>query len=297
MGFIDHLEELRWHLIRSVIAVVVFAVLAFLGKSFVYNVVILGPSRADFFTFRMLCQLGELTGFSEVCISEDLPFELISRRVQGQFIMHITTSCVVGIVCAFPYVFWEIWRFVQPGLYPNERKLSRGATFFVSLLFMSGVLFGYYVISPLSLNFLANYTLDPSIKNYFDISSYISILAMLVLACGLMFQLPMVVYFLSRVGVVTPKVMRTYRKHALVVILFVAAVITPPDVFSQLMIGLPIFLLYEVSIFISASVVRKLAKEEAALRERYAMPEPAPASTTPPPNVRPPQGPSQPRQG
>ena len=175
----------------------------------------------------------------------------------GQFSMHVTSSFVVGIICAFPYAFWEIWRFIKPGLYPKERNAARGATFFVSLLFIIGVVFGYFIVTPLSVNFLANYQLDPSILNEFDIISYISTVITLVLACGILFQLPIVVYFLTRAGLITPEIMRTYRKHAIIVILILGAMLTPPDPFSQILIAMPLFGLYQVSIFISARVIKK----------------------------------------
>jgi sec-independent protein translocase protein TatC len=182
--------------------------------------------------------------------------------------MHILASVIIGLVLAFPYAFWEIWRFVKPGLYETEQQVTRGATFFVTLLFLTGVLFGYYVLSPLAINFLTSYQVDPSILNEIDLTSYVSTIAMMVLACGLMFQLPMVVYFLSKVGVVTPELMIEYRKHAFVVILIVGAVITPPDPITQIFVATPIFFLYQGSILISARVHRRAAKEEAAALAR-----------------------------
>ncbi|WP_225000363.1 twin-arginine translocase subunit TatC [Cesiribacter sp. SM1] len=263
MSFIDHLEELRWHLIRALIAVVVFTIAAFLAKDLVFHDIILGPSRTDFWTYRMMCKWGAYVGSDALCIDE-LPFILQSREMSAQFAMHITTSFVVGLICAFPYLFWEIWRFVSPALYDNERTLSTGAVFFVSLLFMLGTLFGYYLVAPLSINFLANYQVDPSIVNEFDINSYISTLTMLVLACALMFQLPMVVLFLTKLGVASPASMRAYRKISIVIILIVSAVITPPDVTSQILIALPLMLLYEISIYLSAIILRRERKKEAA---------------------------------
>jgi sec-independent protein translocase protein TatC len=189
-----------------------------------------------------------------LCIDK-LNFTIQSRNMTGQFTTHVTISFVIGLIMAFPYAFWEIWRFVKPGLYTKERNLTSGAVFYVSLLFMLGVLFGYYILSPLSINFLANYTVDESIINEFDLLSYIETLVMMVLACALMFQLPMVVYVLSKTGLVTPQLMRMFRRHAIIVILFVAAVLTPsPDMFSQLIVAVPIYLLYEISIYISAAV-------------------------------------------
>lgn len=268
MSFLDHLEELRWHLIRSLISVMVFTVLAFFSKRLIFHHIILGPSRPDFWTYRKLCELGKWLQVPELCI-EQLNFTIQSRTITGQFSTHITTSIVAGLVLAFPYTFWEIWRFVKPGLYPRERQITRGAVFFVSVLFFAGILFGYYILSPMSINFLANYQVDESIQNEFDLLSYISTLLMMVLASGIMFQLPMVVYVLSKAGLVTPSLMRTYRRHAIIVILIVAAVLTPsPDIFSQLLIATPIYLLYEISIFLSA---REEAKRKKALQTQVSL--------------------------
>ena len=185
----------------------------------------------------------------------------------GQFSMHITSSIVLGIIVAFPYFFWEMWRFVSPALYDNEKKTSRGATFFVSLLFMSGVLFGYYIVAPISINFLANYQVDASVLNEFDITSYVSTLTMLVLACGLMFQLPMVILFMSKAGIINPQILKKYRKIAIVVILVISAFITPPDPISQLLISFPLIILYEISIYISGIIHKRKEKKEAGLKK------------------------------
>ena len=256
MSFLGHLEELRWHVIRAGIAILVFSISAFLAKDFVWNTLILGPSKTDFLTFQLMCMAGEKLNSEALCITE-LPFIIQSRKMTGQFSMHITSSFVLGLIFAFPYVFWEIWRFISPGLYSKERKHARGAVFFVSLLFFFGVLFGYYVIAPLSINFLAHYQVDPSVLNEFDITSYVSTVTMLVLASAFVFQLPVIVYFLSKIGFITPKFMRTYRKHAIVVILVLGALITPPDPISQVLIAIPLFGLYEISIFVSGWVLRK----------------------------------------
>jgi len=261
MSFLDHLEQLRWHLLRSIAAVLVFTIIAFLSKSIVFGVIILGPSKVDFITYRMLCNLGNALSLSALCIDE-LPFIIQSRQMTGQFSMHVTSSFVVGIIAAFPYLFWEIWRFISPGLHMTERNAARGAVFFVSVLFFGGAAFGYFILSPLSINFLANYQLDPSILNEFDITSYVSTLMMLVLASAIMFQLPVVIYFLSRSGLVTAAALRAYRRHAIVGILVIAAVITPPDVISQVLIAMPILLLYEAGIMI-AKRLEKQRREDA----------------------------------
>ncbi|HLF33127.1 MAG TPA: twin-arginine translocase subunit TatC [Cyclobacteriaceae bacterium] len=263
MAFLDHLEELRWHLIRSLFAILVFTVGAFLAKRFIFHDVILAPSRPDFWTYRKFCEIGEYLNIKAMCI-EELPFIIQSRQMSGQFTMHLTSSFVIGLILAFPYAFWELWRFISPGLYFKEKKVARWSLFYVSALFFSGILFGYYILTPVSINFLSNYQLDPSIRNEFDIISYISTITMLVLACGLVFQLPIVVYFLSSIGIVTPELMRTYRKHAIIVILLVAAIVTPPDVFTQTLVAIPLIALYEVSIFISKMVAKRDSEDLAA---------------------------------
>lgn len=255
MTFLDHLEALRWHLIRAAIAVVVFTILAFSFPEIVFTKIILGPSRVDFFTYKKLCELGVYLNSSGLCIDK-LPFVLQSRELSAQFTMHMTSSFVIGILLAFPYLFWEIWRFIRPGLYPHEQKNSRGAVFFVSFLFLLGCVFGYFIVSPLSINFLANYQVDPSIRNDIDLSAYVSTLMTIVLSCGIMFELPMVVFFLSRAGLVSPELMKLYRKHAIVVIMIVAAILSPPDILSMTLMGIPLLLLYEVSIHISWMVRR-----------------------------------------
>ena len=261
MSFLDHLEELRWHLIRSLTAIFVFAIAAFISKGIIFGEIILGPSKPSFWTYRMLCNLSKILSSDALCISE-LPFIIQSRQMTGQFSMHITSSFVIGLICAFPYAFWEIWRFVKPGLYDKERKAATGATFYVSLLFFMGVFFGYFVVTPKSINFLSNYQIDPSILNEFDIISYVSTVTTLVLACALLFQLPIVVYFATKAGLVSSALLKTYRKHSIIVILMLSAVLTPPDPFSQVLIAIPLGLLYQLSILIAIKLEKKERKQE-----------------------------------
>ena len=256
MSFLDHLEELRWHIIRSLASIMVFAVAAFIFRDFIWHNIILAPSRVDFWTYKFFCRLGTLTGSNGFCIDE-LPFIIQNRRMTDQFTMALTSSFVIGLIVAFPYAFWEIWRFVKPGLYKNEKQLSRGAVFFVTLLFLTGISFGYYMVAPISINFLSNFSLDASISNEIDLTSYVSTVLMMVLACGIMFQLPIVVFFLTKAGVITPSFLKTYRKHSIVVILALSALLTPPDVMSQMLLSLPMFILYEVSILVSSMIKRK----------------------------------------
>lgn len=260
MSFLDHLEELRWHLIRSVIAILAFSIVAFISVDFVFNTIVFGPAKTDFWTFQQLCRLSDLIGSEALCI-DTLDFKIQSRQMTGQFTMHITSSFALGVIAAFPYVFWEFWRFISPGLRMTERSISRGAVFSVTVLFTTGVLFGYFIMAPLAVSFLAGYQVSELVNNEFDITSYVSTLTTLVLGSGLLFQLPIVVYFLSKIGIVTPELMRNYRKHAIVVILILGAVFTPPDPLSQVLIAFPLFGLYQFSIFISARVHKRAARK------------------------------------
>ena len=263
MSFLDHLEELRWHLIRSTFAIVIVGLVAFLMKDFIFDTVIFGPKKPDFPTYGVFCKLSQWLGFSEAfCTTEPL-FRVQSRVMAGQFSAHIWTSIWAGFIIAFPYVLWELWRFISPGLYEKERKYSRGFIFVASLLFFMGVLFGYYVVSPLSINFLGSYTVSDEVFNDIDLGSYIATVRASVLACGLIFELPIVIYFLTKVGLVTPEILKKYRKIALVLVLVLSAIITPPDVASQIIVAVPVLILYQVSIYISKVVIRREAKREA----------------------------------
>lgn len=264
MSFLDHLEELRWHVIRSLVAIVALTIVAFVLAPWIFQNIIFAPARVDFPTFQVMCKFGKLVGADALCVNE-IPFRIQSRFMTGQFTMHILASFVIGFILAFPYVVWEIWRFIRPGLYNKERKYSRGAVASISFLFTLGVLFGYYVLAPLMISFLANYQISDMIVNEFDITSYVSTVVGTVFGCGLLFQLPVVMYFLTKIGIVTPSFLRQYRKHAIIIILIIGAIVTPSaDPFSQALISLPLYLLYEISILISASVVKRQAEEEAA---------------------------------
>jgi sec-independent protein translocase protein TatC len=264
MSFLDHLEILRWHLIRSITAILAAAIGAFIFKGFVFDTLIFGPKKSDFITYRVLCRASEqmsewLPGLfpsGAICIGQDLP-ELVNLTMAGQFSAHILTSLVAGIIFAFPYLVWEVWRFIKPGLRKQERKMARGFVFSASLLFFAGVLFGYYVISPLSINFFLNYQVSSEVLNNPTLSTYISLITSVLIACGAVFELPILIFFLTKAGVVTPKLLKAFRKHALVAALILSAVITPPDVFSQILVSIPILVLYELSIWISRMVTKR----------------------------------------
>lgn len=262
MSFLDHLEDLRWHLIRSTVAVVIAAFAAFIAKGFIFDVIIFGPKSTDFPTYRALCNLATTLGFDEsFCLSE-FPFIIQSREVAGQFSAHIWVSITAGFIVAFPYIIYQFWKFLSPGLYEHERKNAKWFIFASSMLFFTGVLFGYYVITPLSINFLGNYQVSSVVSNEFDLDSYIGLVRACVIACGLIFELPIIIYFLSKLGLVDPPFLRKNRKYAIVLILILSAIITPPDVASQIIVAIPVLVLYEVSIFISKIVVKRDQKKK-----------------------------------
>lgn len=268
MSFLDHLEELRWHLIRSTLAVVIIATVAFIFRNFLFDVIIFGPSYPDFISYEMLCKISNLVGMEKGCIGEDgLDFIVQSRKVAGQFNAAIWTSITAGVVVGFPYILYEFWKFISPGLYENERKNSRGFIIIASLLFFSGALFGYYVIAPLSVNFLAGFKVTDVIENEFDIDSYIGLIRASVLAAGIIFELPIIMYFLTKIGLVTPEFLKRNRKYALVIVLILAAIITPPDISTQVIVAVPVLILYEISIVISRIVLKK---EEKRLKRQQA---------------------------
>ena len=260
MSFLDHLEELRWHLIRSVLAIVIVATIAFIFKDFIFDVLLFGPKNKDFITYRWFCSISQSLGQGSSFCVEELPFRIQSRTVAGQFSAHLWTSVLSGFIVSFPYIIFEFWKFISPGLYEKERKNARGFIFIASLLFFIGVLFGYYIVTPLSINFLGNYTVSSEIFNDFDLSSYIGLLRASVLASGIIFELPIIIYFLTRVGIVTPQFLRKNRKISLVLVLSLSAIITPPDIASQIIVSIPILILYEASIIIAKIVTRNQNK-------------------------------------
>ena len=264
MSFFDHIEALRWHLIRASIAIVVFTSVVFYYYDWIFDTVIMGPSKPTFWTYRMLCALGEALHRPGFCIDK-INIQLINTEMAGQFTLQINSSLLIGITLGFPYLLFELWRFIRPALHEKERKAASGFVFYATGLFITGVLFGYYVITPESINFLSGYTVSTSIHNLFDIDSYISSVATLTLATGVVFELPILVYVLSSLGILTAKFMRDTRRYAIVAILVVAAVVTPtPDMMTMTVVSIPLFILYEVGILVSAVVEkRKLKRAEA----------------------------------
>ena len=263
MSFFDHLNVLRKHLIRSSIAIVIFTGVAFTYYDFIFGKIIMGPKSPDFWTYRMMCLIGEKFNLGADFCVKSIPFNIINTEMAGQFTLQLNSSLMIGIVLGFPYLLFEVWLFVKPALHERERKSASGFTFYATFLFIIGILFGYYMIAPLSINFLANYSVSSVIVNQITIDSYLSTVATLTLGSGIIFELPIIIFILSKLGIMTPKFMRSSRRYSTVLILIIAAIVTPtPDILTMLTVSFPLFLLYEVSISISARVEKNKRKAE-----------------------------------
>jgi len=260
MTFWDHLDELRWHIMRSLIAVVVLAIVAFVNREIIFDYIILAPSSSDFITNRVLCQIGDYLSISALCVKE-MKLQIISIKMSGQFLTHMYISVVAGFIMAFPYVLWEIWRFIKPAMKENEQKYSSGGVFISSVLFLMGILFSYFIIVPLTVNFLGSYQVSSSVYNQISLSSYINTVVSVTFSVGLVFELPIMVYFLTKIGILTPEFMKNNRKYMYVIMLILAAIITPPDMFSQILVVMPLIVLYEFSIGVSNRVYKKGLEE------------------------------------
>ncbi len=262
MSFLDHLEDLRWHLIRATSAIMIVATLAFIFSRSIFKHIIFAPKEMSFPTYKLLCKAAQFINVDTTFCGDELPMMIQNRTMAGQFSADIWTAILAGFIIAFPYVIYQFWKFISPGMHPNERKHSRGFIIISSFLFFLGVLFGYYIVTPLSINFLANYSISEIVENQIDISSYIALVRSAALASGLVFELPIIIYFLTKIGLVTPEFLKKYRKYALVIVLILSAIITPPDIASQIIVAIPILILYQVSIYISKIVVRNQKRKE-----------------------------------
>jgi len=261
MSFLDHLEELRWLLVRSSIAIIVLAVAVYFVSDFIFDDIIFGPTRPSFVTYRFFCDASHYLGFAETICIEELPFTIQNTSMEGQVNVFVWTCITAGFILGFPYILWELWKFISPALYEKERKNAKLFIFVASILFFIGVLFGYFVIVPMSINFVATFKVSEIVQNEFNLESYIGMIKTSVIASGLFFELPIIIYFLTKLGLVTPTFLREIRKYAVVGVLIIAAIVTPPDVVSQVTVAIPMLLIYEVSILISAFVVKKEIKD------------------------------------
>ena len=256
MTFWDHLDELRKHIIRSLVAIIILAIIAFLNRQLIFDYIILAPSSSDFITNRVLCWIGRQMSLDALCI-DDMKLQIINIKMSGQFLTHMYISIVAGFILAFPYILWEIWRFVKPAMYDNEKAYSKGGVFISTMLFLVGILFSFFLIVPLTVNFLGTYQVSQSVTNQISLSSYISTVVSVTFAVGIVFELPILVYFLTKVGVITPDFLKRNRKYMFVILLILSAIITPPDMFSQVLVVVPLIVLYEFSIGVSKRVYKK----------------------------------------
>jgi len=259
MSFFDHIDVLRKHLLRALAVIFVLTLGAFYFTDFIFNTIIMGPKDPSFWTYRMLCKLVEKYPSlgADLCITR-IDAKIINTEMAGQFTLQLNSCVMVGIVLGIPYLLFEIWLFVKPALHDTERKSASGFVAFASFLFFLGILFGYYIICPLSINFLTNFTVSTEIENTFTIDSYLSSVMTLTLGSGIIFQLPVIIYILSKLGVMTPAFMRASRRYSTVLILIIAAIVTPTaDPYTMLIVAMPLFLLYELSIYISAAIEKK----------------------------------------
>lgn len=262
MSFFDHLDELRKYLLRAIAGVALFAILALCFPGILFGKIIFGPSKLDFWTYQKMCDLSHWLNNNDALCIKELDFVMFGSTPTSQFTQYFVVSIIAGIVLAFPWILYQLWLFIKPALSGNEMKYANRLVSFGSLLFFLGISFGYFILTPISLNFLGNFKLVDSIQNQFTIQSYISFVAMLTFATGIIFELPVIIFFLAKIGIVSSAFLKKYRRYALVIILFIAAILTPPDVTSQVLMTIPLALLYEIGIIIAKRVEKnKLAEE------------------------------------
>ena len=261
MGFLQHLEELRWHLVRSAVAVVGCMVLAFIAKDILFNKFLLWPIQKDFPTNELFKQIASQTGWDLLLLNQT-PYKFINTQWAGQFLVHLRVAFIAGVVASAPYIFWEFWRFLRPALYSHEERVARGAVAGMSALFFIGVLFGYFLLIPISSEFMMNYSVSSQVETIVEIGNYASTFTSLILAAGILFELPVVIIILTKVGIVTASSLKFYRRHAFVALLILSAIITPPDIFSQLLVCGPLIILYEISIMVAKRIEKKRKLKE-----------------------------------
>ena len=262
MSFIEHLDVLRGHLFKSALAVAIGAIVMAIYNKFIVQRILMGPTHGDFVTYNLLCRLSQKWGLGDKLCMQAIHVKMQSNTVAGQFNVYFNIILIGGFILAFPYVFWQFWKFTKPALKPKELKNTRGVIFYVSLLFFLGVFFGYFIIAPYTINFFANFVLDSNIENIWTIADYFSTIVPLILGAGLAFQLPLVMYFLAKVGVVSASYLRRVRKYAILIIVVVASIITPPDMLSTIVASVPLLILYEISVLLCVRVEKRAKLDE-----------------------------------
>ncbi|MCZ2458448.1 MAG: twin-arginine translocase subunit TatC [Chitinophagales bacterium] len=263
MSFIDHLEELRWHLIRSVIAILIGAIVVFYFANFIVDKILLGPAHEGFITYSWFCKLGHLVGIGDTLCFNSVKTQFIATAMTEQFVTTFTIAFVGGFIIAFPYVFWEFWRFIRPALSEKEAQKTKGVIFWVSLLFFSGVAFGYFILTPFMVNFYFNYKLSPMVTIMPTFSDYVENLVYTTVGIGVLFQMPLLVSLLARIGFLKASFLKKYRRHAFVIVLIAAAIITPStDPFSLMIVTIPLYALFEASISLASRINKRQEEEE-----------------------------------
>ncbi len=262
MNFLDHVEDLRWHIIRSVIAILIGAILVFWKVEWIFDKIILGPADNNFISYKWFCALGRLVHYDAFCLG-DIKMKFQNTAVTGQFMMSLSVSLMLGFILVFPYVLWELWKFIKPALRPSEIRMANGIVFWCSVLFFTGVLFAYFIVAPYTVNFFGNYQLSPKFQNIITIDNYYDTMSNLILALGIVFELPILVYFLSRIGILTPEFLKAKRRYAIVILFILAEIITPPDLFSCLLVFIPLYILFEISVHISGRTIRARRRRQA----------------------------------
>jgi sec-independent protein translocase protein TatC len=262
MSFFDHVDELRSHIMKSVIAIFVCAVVVFFNKYLLFDVILFGPMHTNFWTYEIMCELSnKFIGNDSYCVKE-IGFVLSNIDITGQFTQHLFISFVGGIILAFPFVLWQLWRFIKPALNEKEINYAKGLVFFSSMLFFTGIAFGYFILSPLSIQFLGSYQVSTLVSNEINLESYVSFISTLTFATGIIFEMPILVYFLTKIGILGSRLMSKYRRYAIVVILLIAGILTPsPDMASQIMMAIPLYGLYELSIIVARRVEKNKNKK------------------------------------
>jgi len=262
MSFIDHIEELRWHLLRSIIAIFVMGIFVFIKIEWVFEHIILGPANDNFISYRWFCWMAKTFHMDSLCLGA-VKIKFQNTELAGQFVLALSVSLALGFILSFPYILWEVWKFLRPALKPTEIKYARGLVFWCSVLFFFGVLFSYYIVAPYTINFFGSWQLNAKFENIITINNYYDTMSDLILGMGIVFELPIIIYFLSRVGILTPKILTTKRRYAIIILVFLAEIITPPDAFSWILVFIPLYILYEMSIFISIRAAKERERRQA----------------------------------
>jgi sec-independent protein translocase protein TatC len=264
MSFFDHLEDLRWHIVRSFAAIVVLSTFGFIYTKEILDNVIFGPTNASFPSYTLLCKISHLVGMGDKLCITPVKIAFQNHQLVGQVMLQFKLAFIFGLIVAFPYIFWEFWSFIKPALKERELKGAKGVIFWVSFQFFLGIGFSYFLMAPFTINFLAGYSVTDKVVNQFFIDDYFDLMTQIILGMGILFELPILVFFLTKIGFVTPTFLRTYRRHAVVVILVLAAIITPPDVVDQLIVFTPLYGLYEISIYVSKRALKGMEDKENA---------------------------------